>query len=410
MGGGFAVFALVHRGAAAEDEGIRGDFRHERAVHEVPQSVAGGDFADGHGVQVPFGKDLLDHRFPALAHHDEHPLLRFTQQNFKRFHPGLAQRHPVEVDVHRHAAARRHLRRRAGDARSAHVLHAHDGIGRGQLQRGLEQQLLRERIADLHARQVVRALCRHVLRGKRCALDAVLARGTAHDVHRVARTARFRRNDVVRLHDADRHGVDERIRLVAGVEIHLSPDHGDAEAVAVIADALHHAGQQPARAVLREVAEPEAVELGNGAGAHREDVAVDAPDAGGRTLVGLDGRGVVVRFDLECAAEPVPDGDDACVLLPRLHEHALPVARQGFQPRDGVLVRAVLAPHHRVDAHLGEVRGAAQQGGNAVEFLRKQAHFAGSVQRGRSGRSGHVAKVARDQVDGWLRMSTPGRG
>ncbi len=61
-------------------------------------------------------------------------------------------------------------------------------------------------------------------------------------------------------------------------------------------------------------AEAQGVEQGDRAGAHGEDVAHDAADAGRRALVGLDERRVVVRFHLEDARLAVVDIDDAGVL------------------------------------------------------------------------------------------------
>ena len=48
--------------------------------------------------------------------------------------------------------AARHLERRAGEPRRAHVLDADDRVGAHQLEARLEQALLGERVADLHGR------------------------------------------------------------------------------------------------------------------------------------------------------------------------------------------------------------------------------------------------------------------
>ncbi len=42
---------------------------------------------------------------------------------------------------------------------------------------------------------------------------------------------------------------------------------------------------------------------------------------------------------------------------------------EALQPYDGVLVAAVLAPHHGVHAQFGEVRGTAQDGFYAFKFV-----------------------------------------
>jgi hypothetical protein len=55
-------------------------------------------------------------------------------------------------------------------------------------------------------------------------------------------------------------GVDERVALVRAVEHHLAGDGRHADAVAVVADALHDAGEQVAHARRVEVAEAQRVE------------------------------------------------------------------------------------------------------------------------------------------------------
>ena len=74
-------------------------------------------------------------------------------------------------------------------------------------------------------------------------------------------------------------------------------------------------------AALVERAEAQRVEQRDRPRAHREDVAQDAADAGGRALEGLDRRGVVVALDLERHGQAVADVDHAGVLA-RALQHA----------------------------------------------------------------------------------------
>ena len=76
-------------------------------------------------------------------------------------------------------------------------------------------------------------------------------------------------------------------------------------------------------------AEAQRVHHRDRAGAHGEDVADDAADAGRRALVGLDEARVVVRLDLERDGEALADVDDAGVLADA-GEH--PVALGAFSP------------------------------------------------------------------------------
>ena len=110
--------------------------------------------------------------------------------------------------------------------------------------------------------------------------------------------------------EADVAAVDERVAEVAVVEVDGAVDRGNAHAIAVVAhavdDAAHHAPRMEhagRQRVGRRVGRGEAEDVGVAdrlraqAGAH--DVANDAADAGVRAAVGLERRGMVVRFDLE---------------------------------------------------------------------------------------------------------------
>ena len=332
------------------------------------------------GVQIPLLKNGLDLVLLSLVNHHKHALLGFAQQNLERLHVLLTKGHTVEVNVHAHLPSCTHLGGGAGDARGTHVLHAHDRGGLGQFQGGFEEQLFLERIAHLHRRQVFGAFLRDVLGRERRALDAVLAGRRPHNVHWVARARSCGGNDLVGLQNAHRHRVHEGVHLVALVEEHFAAHDGHPEAVAVVANALDHPFQQPLGAWVAQVAKAQAVQLGDGTRTHGEDVAVDAADPRRRALVRLDGRGVVVALNLECATQPIADVDDAGILFASLHEHVGTFFGEGLQPLDRVLVRAVLAPHHRVHAHLREIGRAAEDGFDLVELFRAQAHLLGLVE------------------------------
>ena len=110
----------------------------------------------------------------------------------------------------------------------------------------------------------------------------------------------------------------------------------------------------------RIAAEAQRVETGDGARAHGEHVPQDAAHAGGRALVGLDEGRVVVALDLEHHGEAVADVHDAGVLA-RAVDDAGAFGGKLFQVLARALVAAVLRPHDREDAQLGEVRRASQK-------------------------------------------------
>ncbi len=287
---------------------------------------------------------------------------------FVRRHPGFARGDEPRVDLDADAAARRHLGRARGEARRAHVLDGHDVPGADQLERRLDQQLLGERIAHLHLRPPGLALCRQLLGRERGAVDAVATGAGADGDDRVPGAGGAGPDQLVLAQQAHAHRVDEGIPLVGGLEGDVARHGGDADAVAVVADAAHHALHQVALPVALQGAEAERVEHGDGTGAHGEDVAQDAAHAGGGALVGLHGRRVVVRFHLEGDGPALADPDDAGVFAGPL-DHLRAVGGEGPEHGARVLVRAVLAPQRGEDAQLDVGGIAAQDGPDAAELF-----------------------------------------
>jgi hypothetical protein len=89
---------------------------------------------------------------------------------------------------------------------------------------------------------------------------------------------------------------------------------------------------------------------------------------------------MVVALHLEHHREPVADVDDAGVLARPL-DHPRRLGRQAAQVDLGRLVGAVLVPHRREDAELGEARGAADQAENALVLVRLEAVFGDEFRR-----------------------------
>ena len=119
------------------------------------------------------------------------------------------------------------------------------------------------------------------------------------------------------------------------------------------------------------LAEAQEVEAGDRARAHGENVAQDAADAGRRALIGLDERRMVVAFHLEDARQTVADIDDARILARPL-DHPGGFRRQAAQMQARGFVGAMLVPHGRDDAELGDRRGAADQVHEALILVRRQ--------------------------------------
>ena len=124
------------------------------------------------------------------------------------------------------------------------------------------------------------------------------------------------------------------------------------QAVAVTPNAGDDAGKNSTR--IRGISGPEAkgVHNGNGTRAHRQNVANDATDAGGRTLIGLYVRRVIVALDLEGHGPTITDVDYTCIFA-NADEKLWPafgglLLSELTQVNLGGLVGAVLTPHDAV--------------------------------------------------------------
>ncbi len=332
---------------------------HHLAVLANDHVPGVGDLADDGEVQLPLFEDGARLGLGARPQHHQHPLLALRQHDLVGGHAGLAGRHPVQVQLDADAALRRHLERRGGKAGGAHVLDGDDRVGRHQLQARLDQQLLGERIADLHRRPLRLRLFAELGGRHGRAVNAVPPGLRADVDQRIARPGGGGIEDALGPRQTHRHRVDQDVAVVTAMERALSRHRRHADAVAVAGDAADHAGHQVPRLRVRGIAEAQRIQVGDRPRAHREHVAEDAADAGRRPLVRLDVGRVVVALHLEDHRLPIADIDNAGVLA-RPADHPGRLRRQPLEPALRGLVRAVLAPHHREHAEFGQARRAPQ--------------------------------------------------
>ena len=174
--------------------------------------------------------------------------------------------------------------------------------------------------------------------------------------------------------------VDQRVAGVGGVEDGLTTDVGQAQGVAVAADAAHHSIDEAAGVGRVGGPEPQLVHHRDRTRAHRHDVANDAADPGRRTLVGLDVGGVVVRLHLEGHRPAVADVDHAGVLTDAGEHGGLHLLGGGLtevaQMHLRGLVGTVLAPHHRVHGQFGVGGSAAEDVADPLVLVVFEAEFA----------------------------------
>ena len=205
------------------------------------------------------------------------------------------------------------------------------------------------------------------------AVDAVAPGRRAEVEHRVADPRGRGGRHLVEPQNPHAHRVDERVARVARVERDFAPDGGDADAVAVARDPRDDVLEEVAAPRLGQRPEAERVEERDGARPHREDVADDAPDPRGGSLIGLDRARMVVALDLHRDPPAAPDVHDPRVLEPVALQRFLVLAEAG---EDGAreLVAAVLGPHDGEHPELGVARGAPEELGDPRVLGLVQAH------------------------------------
>jgi hypothetical protein len=266
-----------------------------------------GDGADRRCLDLPLLGEGEDLRLVLGRDDGEHAFLGLRHEDLAGGHVMLAEMHPVEVDVHPHAAVAGDLGRRARDAGCPEVLDGDDEAPVVQLEARLDQLLLLERVADLDVRALLLvALLERCRREDRCTADSVATRCVPEEDGEVPDARCRGEYELILLEDPERHDVDEGVLREPVSELDLAAEGGDTHGVAVSGDAGHDALEEVPVAGVVERTEAERVPDGDRACAHREDVAQDASDARGRTLVRLDVARVVVALDPNAASHPSP--------------------------------------------------------------------------------------------------------
>ena len=138
---------LVARALVRQER--RRDLADDLVVPEGAQLAGLGHLADRRVVELPAREHGLDLREPLGPDDGDHPLLALGDHDLPGLHAVLAQRDAVEVDVDAHVAG--HLGERGGEPGRAAVLQRLDEPGLDELERGLDQLLAREGVADLDA-------------------------------------------------------------------------------------------------------------------------------------------------------------------------------------------------------------------------------------------------------------------
>src|SRR5581483_5588108 len=161
-----------------------------------------------------------------------------------------------------------------------------------------DELLLLERIADLDRRPLLGRLFVETGRGQDAGPADAVAPGRRPEQHRqVPDTFGPGQHQALFGEHAETENVHQGIGAVAGVEDDFPADGGYADRIAIAGDPGDHTFDQIAVAGDVERAETQGVHQSDRTGPHGENVADDPADAGGRPLVGLHRRRMVVALD-----------------------------------------------------------------------------------------------------------------
>ena len=235
-----------------------------------------------------------------------------------------------------------------------------------ELEARLEEELLGERIADLHRRAASASPRRRRTpprpwwrRGCRRARSWSRRRGPD-----CRRRSRGRGRSRSRRHDPEVEDVDEDVAVVAAVERRLAADGRDADAVAVAADAAHDAVDEVASCAARR-GSPKRSESSDAIG--RAPIVKMSrrmpPTPVAAPWYGSMKHGWLCDSILNAATQPSPMSTTPA-FSPGPLDHVRALGRELAQVHAGGLVGAVLAPHGGEDAELGlgSARGRGSRG------------------------------------------------
>ena len=156
--------------------------------------------------------------------------------------------------------------------------------------------------------------------------------------------------------------VHQWVALVGCVKADFARDRRDAEAVAVMSNAAHHAAEETAHLRGLQFAKAQRVHGADRPRAHGENIADDTAHTGRGSLEGFHRAGVIVRLHLESDGQIVSDVNDAGVFFSGADHDPVRAGRKGLQQRLGILIGAVFAPHHRENAQF-------RIGGNTTQYF-----------------------------------------
>ena len=237
-------------------------------------------------------------------HDDQHPLLRFRQQNLIRRHSLLSLRNPIQFDFDSRPAPTRGLTRRTGQPRRAHILHSNHQIRpRIQLQTRFKQQLPHKRISHLHRRPIRLALLRQIPRGKRRPRQSIPPSLRPDIKNRIPHSLRRPTPNLIVPQRPQTKHIHQRISLIRGIKHQLPTHRGYPHTVPIVRNPSHHSMNQRPRPFsslpLRlRPSKSQRIHKRHRPRPHRENIPQDSSYSRRRSLEWLHRAWMVVRLDL----------------------------------------------------------------------------------------------------------------
>ena len=173
-------------------------------------------------------------------------------------------------------------------------------------------------------------------------------------------------------------GIDQRVPLIAIIEVDVSSHIGDPQAIAIMGDSTHHPAEKPFHQGGFQGTEAKGVGQQDRSRSHCENIPNDSTHPGRGSLERLDGAGMIVRLDLEGNPPSFAHVDHPRILFPSLDEHLSDgvlvglLRREKAQQTTGILIGAVLRPHDGKNPQFSQVGHTAENPEHVLVLLRKQ--------------------------------------
>ena len=307
-----------------------------------------------------------------------HALLALRHQNFLGSQRVVSQQHVIQHNVHAAIAVGGQLRGCTADSCRSQVLNAfHDLFGE-ELETALDEHFFGERVPDLHRGAFGGAALIEGLTGKnRCSTDSIATGSCTKENDLVPRTTSAREVKILVPENAKGQSVHQRVVLINGVKPGFATNVGQTQTVAIETNSTHHSGCDAGGVGVSERSKAQSVHHRHRPCAHGNNVANNSAHTGGCALEGLDEAGVIVAFNLEGNCPAFADVNNPSVFSHAHHQvfaHGVVDLLTKLSKVDlRGLIRAVLAPHHRIHGELAGGGPAAQQRLDLLVFVGPKA-------------------------------------